>query len=197
MALPLPDLLPVTDVTGTSAVVEATGLRSLDGAAVAVLRLADGRRLLVPAAEIGPGDGDARRYAGAFETAAGAPVVLPLVEERARVTTRVVPRGRVRVRRRVEEVVERVGVDLTHHRVEVVRVPTERVVDAAPEPWRDGETLVIPVVEEVVEVRTRFVVREEVRVTLRAEAARHEEDVVVRRTRVDVERLGPDPSPPG
>lgn len=75
--------------------------------------------------------------------------------------------ARVRIRKRVEERPVDLTVDTERDDVTIERVPVERPVDVVPEPWQEGDTLVIPVVEEIVVAERKLVVREEIRVTRR------------------------------
>ena len=95
--------------------------------------------------------------------------VIPLLEERLRIAKLRRETGRVRVSvttgaesRLVEEV-------LRQRSVEVERVPIGRQVAEAPPVREEGDTLVIPVLEEVLVVERRLMLREEVRVRLRTE----------------------------
>jgi stress response protein YsnF len=70
----------------------------------------------------------------------------------------------------------------------VERVPVGAIVKEAPPPRQEGDTLVIPLVEEEIFVKRRLVVREEVRITKKQGTLRYQErltllaeDAVVRR----------------
>jgi len=89
--------------------------------------------------------------------------VIALAREELRVVRRVVDRGGVRVRVAVEERDEAVDMLLREQSIEVERVPIGRMVEQAPETRREGDTLVIPIVEEVLVVERRLILREEVR----------------------------------
>jgi len=67
----------------------------------------------------------------------------------------------------VETVTEEVPVELAHEEVQVQRVAVNRILDEGESvaPRQEGDTLVIPVIEEEVVVLKRRVVREEIRVT--------------------------------
>jgi uncharacterized protein (TIGR02271 family) len=114
---------------------------------------------------------------------------IPLVEERVRIDKRAVETGRVRVRTHVDE--ERVWVreDLEREQVDVVRVPIDREVEVAPQVRVEDDVVIIPVVEEVVVVERRLVLKEELHVHRRTVSERVEEPVVLRRTRAEVERV--------
>lgn len=115
--------------------------------------------------------------------------VLPVVEERALVGVRRVDTGRVRVRVVTETVDEPVTAPLAGERVEVTRVPVGREVDAVPAMRVEGDVTILPVVEEVLVVERRLVLREEVH--LRREAGTEQVDTTLplRRQRVVIERM--------
>jgi uncharacterized protein (TIGR02271 family) len=76
-----------------------------------------------------------------------------------------VDRGRLLIDKTVEMVPHRANVDVGTDRVEVERVPVNQEVDAPPQIREEGDTLIVPVVEEVLVVTKRYRILEEVRVT--------------------------------
>lgn len=121
--------------------------------------------------------------------------VLPLVEEALRVGKRRVETGRVRVSVRTDVAEEVVRETLRSERAEVERVPIDReLADGEPAPAMRQEpdgTVVLPVLEEVLVVERRLVLREEIRMRLVAAEEAVEQPVAVRRQRASVERLPP------
>jgi uncharacterized protein (TIGR02271 family) len=113
---------------------------------------------------------------------------IPLVEERLAVSKRQVESGRVRVRISVEEREEQVPVELTHDEVEVERVPRNVPVAELPGVRLEGNTTIIPVVEEVVVVEKRLVLVEEIHVRRRTASATHDIPVTLRSEQVAIER---------
>jgi uncharacterized protein (TIGR02271 family) len=71
----------------------------------------------------------------------------------------------------------------------VERVSIDRVVDQAPPPRQEGDTLVLPVLEEVVVVERRLVLKEEVRITRRATESRNPQTVTLRSEDVRIDRI--------
>jgi uncharacterized protein (TIGR02271 family) len=126
----------------------------------------------------------------------GEEAVLPLLEERLRIRKRVRETGRVRVSVTTEESARRVEETLLRRAVEVERVPVGRAVAEAPPVREEGDTLVIPVVEEVLVVERRLVLREEVRVRLATERHQEVREVPLRRQDVAITRLPPAAEPP-
>jgi stress response protein YsnF len=119
----------------------------------------------------------------------GESIVVPVVEEELSVGKRVVEEGGVRVTRRVEEHEEIIRQALKRENVEVVRVPVNRVVDGVEPVRQEGDTIVVPMVEEVLVVRKQLVVREELHIRKRVREEEKPQRVVLRKQVVEVEKL--------
>lgn len=118
------------------------------------------------------------------------PMRIPLHEEVLEATTRPVERGTVRIHKTVEtEPVER-QVTVGREDVAVERVPVDQLVDQAPAPRWEGDTLIIPLVEEVLVVTKRLRVREELRVTRTRSEAPQTVREELRREVADIETTG-------
>ena len=126
-------------------------------------------------------------------------VVIPLAEETLAVSKREVETGRVQVALATETQTVIAREVLRGRRVEVERVPVGRTLaegEAAPVPHEEGDTLVIPIVEETAVVVKRRVVREEVRLHFAPTERVFEQAVEVRRQHATVERVPPGTGPP-
>lgn len=111
---------------------------------------------------------------------------IPVVEEELKIDRREVETGRVRVRTVPEEQTRVVSDRLLRTDVTVERVPKDEEIDAVPPVRDEGETVVVPVIEERL-VKRLFLV-EEVRLTRRASTEEFEQPVQLRSERVVVER---------
>jgi stress response protein YsnF len=114
---------------------------------------------------------------------------VPIVEEQAVVRKRRKVTGSVRVRTVVREAEEVVDESFSVERVEVERVPIGRWIEAPLQVRQEGDTTIIPVLEEVVVVEKRLRLVEEVRVTRHRRTESASERVALRREEVVVERL--------
>ena len=126
-------------------------------------------------------------------------VVIPLAEETLAVSKREVETGRVQVALTTETQTVVARETLRGRRVEVERVPVGRTLaegEAAPVSHEEGDTLVIPIVEETAVVVKRRVVREEVRLRFVPTERPFEQAVDVRRQHATVERVRPDTGSP-
>ncbi len=115
---------------------------------------------------------------------------IPLVEERVAVTKQQVETERLRVRISVDQREERVPVELLHDEVEIERVPRNVPIAELPGVRLEGNTTIIPVVEEVVVVEKRLVLVEEIHVRRRTTASTEEIPVTLRSERAEIERDG-------
>ncbi len=159
--------------------------------AVATLRLPDGRRVDVPGSLLQPRPDGSYHLPLSFKNLAGA--TLTEVEERLHIGTKTRETGRVRLHRRVEVETQTVDEALLRESVEVERVPVGRFVEAAAPIRHEGDTLVVPVYEEVLVVEKKLLLREEVRVKKKQATVPHYQEVTLRHARVEVERLPPAP----
>ena len=149
-----------------------------------VVRTADAERIEVPYSLIGPDSTERQvRLAAARDVVLGGPgvtaaegpaleavgdrLVVPVREEVLVPTTRPIELGEVRIHKRVETVPYETLVDVRRDDIAVERIAINQPVDAVPAPRQEGETLVIPVVEEVLVTEKRLLLREEIRVTRR------------------------------
>jgi uncharacterized protein (TIGR02271 family) len=88
--------------------------------------------------------------------------------------------GRVRVSTRTHEREAVVDEDLARERVEVETMPMNLRIDTVPKVRQEGDTTIIPVVEEQLVVERRLVLKEEVRIKRVRSTERHQEKVTLR-----------------
>ena len=122
---------------------------------------------LAAARDVVLGGSGTTAVAGRALGAVGDHIVVPVREEVLVPTTRPIELGEVLIHKRVETVPYETLVDVTRDDVVVERIALNQPVDAVPAPRQEGETLVIPVVEEVLVTEKRLMLREEIRVTRR------------------------------
>lgn len=116
---------------------------------------------------------------------------LPLAEEQAEISKRTRTTGIVRVDKVVRETVQPIEATLDSEIVEVRRVPVGRLVDGPVPDRRNGDTLIVSVMEEVLVVEKRLRVVEEIHLVRRRTAEVVRDDIPLRREEVRVERKQP------
>ncbi len=114
-------------------------------------------------------------------------VTMPLHAEQVAVAKRV-RKTRVRLARTTRTRDEVVEADLSREHVIVEHVPIGRVVDAVPEVRQEGDITILPIVEEVVVVERRLVLKEEVHIRRVRTTQRHVETVTLREQQAAVTR---------
>jgi uncharacterized protein (TIGR02271 family) len=121
---------------------------------------------------------------------------IPLHVEEVSVSRREIKKANVRIALITGTREQLIDEELTHVRVEIERVPIGRTVDVVPPISHEGDITIIPVVEEMVVVERRLVLKEEVRVRRVSTKEQHQETVVLRQQEAVITREDPDsPSP--
>lgn len=114
---------------------------------------------------------------------------MPVIAEELMIEKRRVPTGGIRVHKLVQEHEETVAMLLAREHVDIRRVTIGRDVDS-PMPIRyEGETTIIPVVEEVIVVQKRLRLKEEFHITRLRTEEHTTEKVILQREEAIVERL--------
>ena len=116
-------------------------------------------------------------------------MVLPLHEESISVTKRVVEKDLVRVFRTTKQSEQLVDELLKQEHVEIERNAIGKPIDQMPSVREEGDTIIIPVVEEILVVERRLILKEEVHVRRVRAEERHQERVVLRKQEAEVIRV--------
>lgn len=77
---------------------------------------------------------------------------------------------------------------LIHERVEILRVPIGREVDAVPEIRHENDVMILPVVEEEITITRRLVLKEEVHLRRVVIRDVHRETIVLRQQEAEITR---------
>jgi uncharacterized protein (TIGR02271 family) len=116
--------------------------------------------------------------------------VVPVIQEQLQVGKRRVITGQVKIHKTIEEHLETLDIPLLRETVEVKRVPIGEVVSQPASTRQEGDTLIIPVFEEVLVIEKRFHLIEEIHVTTKQTQRREVQKVLLRREKVLLERDG-------
>ena len=123
--------------------------------------------------------------------------VIPVLAEELAVQKRVVETGKVRITKTVHGREEVVDEPLVREEVEVERVPIQRVVDG-PVPMRDEDgTTIIPILQEVLVVEKRLMLKEELHIRKRRVETHQPQRVTLRCEEARIERLHTTAQEPG
>ena len=197
--------------TTTAVVIGEAGLRgrlltepSSDGAPVVVM-LENGHELRVPSdvlvrqpdgsyymslgdRELGKLQTPSREHAPRHEEA----LVVPVYQEELSVGKRTVETGRARITKHVEEREVVVDEPLLREDVQIEHVPINRVWEGAPPaPRYEADKLIVPLLEEVLVVEKRLMLKEELHISRVQKTVHEPQTVVLRNESVTVERVDP------
>lgn len=114
---------------------------------------------------------------------------MPLVEERLEVKKRTVTTGKVRVVTHTETVEEVARAVLNGEEADVQTIELDQpIVGPVPQIRTEGDVIIVPVLEEIMVVEKRLVLKREIRITRRRTSETVEIPVSLRKQRVKVER---------
>jgi uncharacterized protein (TIGR02271 family) len=119
-------------------------------------------------------------------------LAVPVVAEVATVRKRRVDTGRgVRIRKTVSEREEVIDEPLEREELRIERVPINRVVDDGdlPAVRHEGDVTIVPVLEEVIVIEKRTVLKEEVRITRVRRQVHEPQRVILRSEEVTTEEF--------
>lgn len=122
--------------------------------------------------------------------------IIPVIEETLHVAKELVESGQVVIRKTVHNTEQLVQLPLMQQGYHIERVAVGTFVDTPPASRQEGDTMIYPVLEEVVVVEKRLRLVEEIRVTRQETTRQHEQSVTLRREEVTTERRGPQPERP-
>src|SRR5437868_5425453 len=86
--------------------------------------------------------------------------------------------------------------EMTRVRVEIERVPIGQTIEVVPPISQEGDTTIIPVVEEIVVVERRLVLKEEVRIRRGSTKEQYQETIVLRQQEAVITREEADSQTP-
>ncbi|GAB2454662.1 hypothetical protein GCM10011375_02210 [Hymenobacter qilianensis] len=121
-------------------------------------------------------------------------VTIPVVEEQVQIGKDVVETGRIRVSKTVHEEQQVVDVPIIQEEVNVERVAINQYVATPPAVRYEGDTMIMPILREVLVVEKRLLLVEEVRITKHQTETRTPQQVTLRKEEIHLQRVAPNPS---
>lgn len=149
--------------------------------------LQDGRRIVVRSSDLLRGEDGVYHLRSA--AAPDDSVTIPIVQEELQAGTRKVETGRVRISKRIHEHQEVLDQPLLEEHVDVKRVIVNQPVAEAPAVRYSGDTMIVPVIKEILKVEKQLIVAEELHITRRRTMERYSQNVTLRDEEPIVERL--------
>jgi uncharacterized protein (TIGR02271 family) len=119
-------------------------------------------------------------------------ITIPVIEEQLHIEKQVTDTGRgIRIHKTVSQREELVDEPLLQDELEVERVSVDAEIEQSDPPRmrQEGDTLIVPVLEEVLVVQKRLRLKEELRITRRRRETHAPQSVSLRSEQVTVERF--------
>lgn len=114
--------------------------------------------------------------------------ILGLAEEKLDVSRETVIDRTITVKRMTAENQSVINLTLSHQKVDITHVPVNKPVGKVPDIREENGVIIVPVVEEEVEVIRRLILREEVHIRRIEEQVHHEQSVPVRKQYVEIHK---------
>ncbi len=122
-------------------------------------------------------------------------VVIPVIREQVIVDKKVVETGKVRISKRISEHEELVDVPVMQGQAVVERIPVNQFVESAPPIRYEGDTMIIPVIEEQVVLQKKLFIVEEIHVKKQMVETHRTQKVTLLREEVEVKRIAENENP--
>ncbi len=116
-----------------------------------------------------------------------APVVIPVIEETATIGKKTIETGTIKIAKSVVENKEVIDVSLLSDGYVIEHVPMNTIHEQAPQTRQEGDTLIVPVLKEVLVKRLMLV--EEIRITKKVTERTEQHQVFLKTESVTVNRV--------
>ncbi len=114
---------------------------------------------------------------------------IPVMEEQLLVDKKVVETGKVKISKTVTRQETSVDIPLVHEEYDIQRVPINKYVEKAPPAVRhEGDTMIVPVLREVLVVEKHYEIMEEIHITKRKVEKQETQQVTLLKENIHIER---------
>ncbi|WP_235548303.1 YsnF/AvaK domain-containing protein [Noviherbaspirillum sp. Root189] len=186
----------VVDAAGNQASIASLEQGNSAEEAQVWVKLTDGTLVLVPSSLLMPREDGVYSLPFTFNTSATGDsptqMTLPVMEEELHVDKRTVDTGRgVRIHKTVSQREQTIDQPLMHDELLVEHVTVGRVIaeETPPQMRYEGDTLIVPVLEEVLVVKKQLMLKEEVHIRRQQRSVTDPQRVILRSEQVTVERF--------
>ncbi|HXS55276.1 MAG TPA: DUF2382 domain-containing protein [Hanamia sp.] len=116
-------------------------------------------------------------------------VVIPVIKEFLNVEKKVVETGKIHIKKSIINKEQDINIPLHSDNYQVERITVkDKIFDEPPQIRNEGNKTIIPVVKEIVEVKKRYEVTEEIHIIKSETVIPHSEKVTLKKEKVSLER---------
>ena len=116
------------------------------------------------------------------------PFKINVLKEQLSIEKKLVEKATVEITKKVIEENETAAVDLFSEDVEITNVPFNTYVAVAPTVRHEGNTIIIPVLKEVLVVEKKLLLVEEIHITKSTSVKQHKQTVALKKQQVIINR---------
>jgi uncharacterized protein (TIGR02271 family) len=117
------------------------------------------------------------------------PSSIPVVEEKPVIGKKIIDKAKVIVSKTVNEESQVLNLPSINEQVQIERIPVNKVIDKIPDAIRyEGNTMIIPILQEITVVEKRILLAEEIRITKTAVSSTETKEITLRKEEIKIER---------
>ena len=114
---------------------------------------------------------------------------ISVLREEVNVEKKIIEKGRVKISKVVKEDSEVLNLPTTSEQVKIKRVPVNEIVESVPAPLRyEGDTIIIPVLQEIIVTEKKLLLVEEIHVTKTLVSSEETKEITLRKEEINIER---------
>ncbi len=114
---------------------------------------------------------------------------LKVIEEQVHIDKQVIEKSKVRLSKKVHEENETVSVSVKSEEVKVEKLEVNKYVDEVPQVRYEGNTMIVPVMKEVLVIEKKLLLVEEFHITKYITTKEEEKTIPLRKEEVIIERI--------
>ena len=120
------------------------------------------------------------------------PVTINILKEQPLVQKQIVEKASVHIEKKVHHNEETIQIPVISEEVQVKKVPVNQYVETMPPMRYEGDTIVIPVIKEILIVEKKLLLVEEVYITKHTNTTTEEKNIILREEEIIVQRFNGD-----
>jgi len=114
---------------------------------------------------------------------------IPVVQEKVDIGKTVIEKGKVKISKTVKEESEVINLPTKTEQVHIERVRVNKIIETAPDAVRyEGNTMIIPVLQEITVTEKKLLLIEEIHVTKTSVSTEEAREITLRKEEIKIER---------
>ena len=119
-------------------------------------------------------------------------LTLNILKEQALVKKQIVEKAKVHIEKKVHHTEATIHIPVVSEEIEIKKIPVNQYVEIMPQGRYEGDTIVIPVIKEILIVEKKLLLVEEVYVKKHTNTTTEEKNIILREEEIIVDRFTAD-----